>query len=46
MISLEFYRLDKRFPGQEATGQLDLDAWQIVAAVRLTAFLQGVVAVS
>lgn len=45
MISLDFYRLDKWFSGQEATGQLDLDAWQIVAAVRLATFLQGIVAV-
>lgn len=39
MISVGFYRLDKWFSSQEATGQLDLDAWQIVAAVCLATFL-------
>ena len=39
------HRLDEGFPCQEATGQLGLDPSEVVAAPRLLAFLQGVVAV-
>lgn len=44
LVSLDCYRLDKWFSSQEATGQLELDAWQIIAAVCLTTFLQSIVA--
>lgn len=45
LCNFVFYLLDKWFSSQEAAGQLRLDPWQIVAAVCLSAFLQGVVAV-
>lgn len=43
MISL--YLLDQWFSSQIPSHQLHLDGWQIVAAVCLTTYLQGVVAV-
>ena len=45
VISVDSYRLDKWFSSQEAAGQLGLDARQVVVTVRLSTFLQGVVAV-
>lgn len=44
-ISISLYLFDQWFSSQIPSHQLHLDGWQIVAAVCLTTFLQGVVAV-